>query len=221
MKIFGIILWIFLLMLFSIYFEIYFQPIYSVQNSDGTMKAQDNEFNLYSLIATIIGTAVGIAGFGWGIYKHKEEQNFKRKNVIFPLIEEFDKSIEMKYAKMILDNKIIPPETNWKHEREYYRKENLKDTLKYYEKRPDIEPGEDAIRRSFDALLKFFYKLEYLLDIKQIKPKEIIYFRYFIDKVANEKIVMEYKEKYNFPVDITRLHNLLKSKQSRWHWFKD
>ena len=83
------------------------------------------------------------------------------KDVILPLIKELDESKEMMYAKNILYEYYIKPEQCWKYPDDYYNIRNLSLILRYHEPKVIIDPGEAAIRKSFDALLDFFTKLEY------------------------------------------------------------
>jgi hypothetical protein len=80
----------------------------------------------------------------------------------------------------------------------YYNKKNLLLILRDHDVIPIYDDGESAIRGSFDTLLDFFVKLEYLLSIKIIKKGEIEYFKYYIDKAADEPPVIEYINKYKF-----------------------
>lgn len=58
--------------------------------------------------------------------------------------------------------------------------------------------GEREIRCSFDALLAFFSKLEYLRKIQLIREEDLTYFRYYINKAAENEGVRTYVEKYDF-----------------------
>jgi hypothetical protein len=42
------------------------------------------------VITTLIPTAVGGVGAFWGIFTYREAQKLKRKEILFPLIEELD-----------------------------------------------------------------------------------------------------------------------------------
>ena len=77
---------------------------------------------------------------------------------------------------------------------------------------PWNEPADGKIRFSFDKLLDFFSKLEYLLSIGLLTDKEIDYFRYYIDKAGRNEAVVNYVIAYNFPLH-RRLHPKLDSTQ--------
>ncbi|NOJ27041.1 MAG: hypothetical protein DA330_03405 [Nitrososphaera sp.] len=56
-----------------------------------------------AVIQAAIPTGVGLGGFLWGIHTYRQGQNLKRKDILFSLIDEFDKSKKMDLAKKILD----------------------------------------------------------------------------------------------------------------------
>jgi DNA replicative helicase MCM subunit Mcm2 (Cdc46/Mcm family) len=95
--------------------------------------------NLEFAIATLIPTVVGVFGLYWTVKPYRENQTLKRKDIIFPLIDEFDNSEDLFLARAILDDFScsVPPfkTTNefllkfWEMSREelqYYNKCNLK-----------------------------------------------------------------------------------------------
>jgi hypothetical protein len=184
--------------------------IQSVYSSSIDSKAGEGTegIDITTIISTSIAAVAGLAAFIWGMYTYRKEQHIKRKDIVFPLIEEFDRSPELKYAKEILDDRIVF-ESCWKYPKDYYHKESLLLMLRSHSDKPITDPGEDAIRRSFDSLLDFFCKLEYLLRIKLIKPEELYYFKYHITKAADEPSVIKYMKKYEFP-----LHGELDSRLS-------
>jgi hypothetical protein len=196
-----IIIWLILSLLILFNLSILgVQPIYSEDNKTLESTDEDDPTNNTAIISTIIGAAAGLGGLFWGLYTYRKEPLLKRKDVLFPLIKELDESKEIMYAKKILDDINIKPEQCWIYPNDYYNKENLERILRYHEPKGIIDPGEYAIRMSFDALLDFFCKLEYLRKIKLIKPEEIDYFKYYINKAAAEPSVIRYVSKYNFPL---------------------
>jgi hypothetical protein len=178
-----------------------FQAATSLEQYDEAVKY--NDLDLTAIISTIIPTAAGLGGLIWAVYTYRESLFLKRKDIIFPLIDEFDNSKEMKYAKDILDDRTIKPKKLWQYPRDYYHKAYLKYILRAHNENNEnaiFDDGEDTIRRSFDALIDFFCKLEYLLNLKLITRKEISYFTYYIDRVANNEDVMNYISNYEFPL---------------------
>jgi hypothetical protein len=161
----------------------------------------------------IIGAVTAIGGLVIGLITYRtqsKESRFLRakdtqKDIIFPIIKEFDESKGMKYAKDILDGKNIVPRQGWEVNYGYYKMANLAIILRDHKKNDINDPGEMAIRHSFDVLLDFFCKLEYLLDIKLIDEREIEYFRYYIETASEKKPIMDYINTYKFPLHIDRL----------------
>ena len=90
---------------------------------------QNDQPNLWSQLGTILATVLGIGGLFWGLYTYRGAQTLKRQQILFPLIEEFDKPSEMSIAKALLDdievagplskyivdNHYIAPREEWKH----------------------------------------------------------------------------------------------------------
>jgi hypothetical protein len=189
----------------------YFNTVFSTNNSGQSTQATSIKYDITPIIAALIAAVVVLVGFFWGLITYKKDQTLRRKDVIFPLINEFDESKQMKIAKYLLDDKKIERGPDWKWPENFYRKQYLSIILRDpLTKEKEIkDAGEFAIRESFDALLDFFYKLEYLFETDIIKPKEIIYFKYYLDKIYDEKPVMNYITIYKFPVNIKKLQRLL------------
>ena len=55
-------------------------------------------------ITGIVGTAIGLGGFGFGIFSYFRNELERRKQTIFPLIEEFNTDKKLFVAKSLLDN---------------------------------------------------------------------------------------------------------------------
>ena len=249
-----------------------------------------------SIVTAIVSTVIGIAAGLWALYvglrgyrvgqqlrrnelvlKNQElalrdqELIQRRKDILFPLIAEFDKSKQIDLAKKILDDMIVfagrrmtvPMETflndtsklkkvfegkpgfEWVQSSEvvleentntiringmptnhgspvvsfrieenmnpqttetrgfsydfvasniggelrilwYYHKNKLAEILRDHSKHDVTDPGEIAIRSSFDALLDFLGKIGYLLKVGLLKKEEILYFHYYISKIIND-----------------------------------
>src|SRR5262249_8381706 len=126
------------------------------------------------------------------------------------LIFQFDRSQEMFYAKQILDGFIPPVEHDWVYPKEHYNIGHLDDILRDHKVRSITDPGEITIRKSFDELLDFFAKLEYLFSIDLLTAHQLEYFRYYINKASNEDAVVNYVKTYSFPLH-GKLDNRLNS----------
>ena len=72
-----------------------------------------------------------------------------------------------------------------------------------------IIPQHRPVRASFDSLLDFFCELEYLLGIGLIKCEELSYFKYYIDRAANNDSIVNYTLMYEFPLNGKLNRNLL------------
>ena len=177
-----------------------------------------------NLIIETVSIIVGIAGFIFGLTKNEENKKLKRQEIIFPLMDKFDKSKNLKTAKLILDNFILDPNDPKFPERKdwarkefdkvhggYYRKRNLKFILRVPRDNDKIEDqGEQDIRNSFDSLLDFLGRLGYLMHIKIITEKEMIYFQYYIDRIRNDDAIIFYIKEYEFELFALLLFKLKK-----------
>jgi hypothetical protein len=186
----------------------YYNTVFSTNNSSPSATTESIKYDITPIIAALIAGAVALAGFFWGLITYKKDQNLRRKDVIFPLINEFDESKNMKIAKYLLDDKKIERGPDWEWPDEFYRKQYLSIILRDHKEKEIKDAGEFAIRESFDALLDFFLKLEYLLETEIIKQKEIIYFKYYLDKISDEKAVIKYIDAYLSETYIEKLQRL-------------
>jgi hypothetical protein len=132
------------------------------------------------------------------------------KEIVLPLINEYDKPGNMDWAKRILDEKDLGPRHPTEdHPYGYHSEERLLDTLMDRKKRTKTwDKGDEVVRSSFDRLLDFFVKLEYLVSLGLLTYEETYYFHYFTKKAANNKAVVNYAKRYNFPLK-GLLHNNL------------
>ena len=186
-------------------------PLIYAQSNNKSDSPEDKEnlsqmnSQINSLITWSVGGG-GIVTFIWGVYEYRKNRILKRQEILFVLIQEFDKDLDtqpnkMKDAKTLLDDFNIP-----KYDKSY-KHENLKEILRYHGKREDDDydldgnvddAGEIEIRASFDELLNYFGKLGYLLDRGLIKKDEIRYFEYYIKKAVKNEAVMRYARLYEF-----------------------
>ena len=172
----------------------------SLQNGE-YQEIESSNFESVVIITSILGTVGGLVGVWWGVYTYSKGQKLKKHEILFPLIKEFDEDKRMEHAKDLLDSYILEDD-EWDHRYGYYSLNNLHLILKKFDllKEGIKDPGERAIRKSFDALLDFFCKLEYLKDLKLIENKEVAYFNYYIYKVAKNDAIKNYIKAYEFPL---------------------
>lgn len=153
-------------------------------------------------LAIIIPTLVAALTAYVGLKAYREGQKLSRKDLIIPLIDQFDNSEDLFLAKAILDDFTcnVPP---WDTKSEilnglfnmsdddfkYYARTNLPVFLrvhrdkhgKVYEDVPKIiSLKERAVRRSFDSLVYFFFKLQYLNRIGLLPEEELFYFKFYM-----------------------------------------
>jgi hypothetical protein len=152
-------------------------------------------------LGTLIAAIAGVTGLFWAVFQYRQGQIERRKTTLFELVEDFDSSDAIKPAKMILDDYYLNSQDGWQVKSDrYYGRENLKLILRDHKTQPVSDPGEIAIRDSFDALLDFFSRLGYLMDIKLVKKKELTYFRYYIERAKTNPAVKQYTGIYEFPL---------------------
>ena len=165
--------------------------------------------DIIELITTMFGVIIGSIGILWGVYTYYQSQILKRKEIIFPLIDEYHRErSDMVMAKLILDDFNLVPKKNWWWNTWYYHQDHLKVILRDHKLVYCDDPGEIAIRASLDSLLNFFGKLAYLYKIGLIHRDDLLYFRYFIIRAANHPDVIEYARIYNFDLFALLLYQL-------------
>src|SRR5713226_8364040 len=107
----------------------------------------------------------------------------------------FDTDDKLKTALDLLDDYIV--EVRGPISREF-GKDNLNTVLRDHKMLKVNDPAEVTIRESFTALLDFFGKLGYLMDIMAITRTELGYFEYYISKAKNDSSVLTFAKTYEF-----------------------
>jgi hypothetical protein len=164
--------------------------------------------NIVFLIGTLVPTAVGAIGLFNALQTYRESQVLKRKDIILPLIDEFDNSDDLFLAKAMLDDftcNIPPAETKnvflkkfyevSKTELDFYNRSNLNNFLRYHKDResePVISLKEREVRKSFDSMIYFYFKLQYLYRIGLLKDKELYYFKYYMRLAFKDEQYKDY-----------------------------
>ena len=153
----------------------------------------------YPFVDWILASA-GIGGLIWGIFTYRDSQKAKRVEVLFPLITEFDTNKDIILAKEILDEKRISSKKIDESSTDplEYDIRKLDRVLRFDESRV-FTVAEEKIRASFDSLLDFLCKMDYLKGIGILKEHELDYFKYSIDRAVNIDALIKYAEAYNFP----------------------
>ena len=152
---------------------------------------------IINLVIAIAGLS-GVGGLFWGIYEYRENQRTKRKETLFQLVREFDRSEEINIAKKILDGYVYNFPESINLGINYFGKENLKQILRYHENSEITDPNEIRIRESFSTLFDFFDRLGYLFSNGVIKQRELSYFSYYINKARESDGVLQFVKNYEF-----------------------
>jgi hypothetical protein len=128
----------------------------------------------------------------------------------------FTNSEEMFLAKAILEDFVcnVPPSKSnnellkglCKSDLKLYSREKLGEFLRYHldkNGKPIVEFSEHvrAVRASFDTLVYFFFKIQYLYSNKLIKKNELLYFQYYMKTAFDNKVLWDYVEKYGLNID--------------------
>src|SRR4029079_18374159 len=104
----------------------------------------------------------------------------------------------------------------------FYNRSNLQKFLRYHmdlDAEPVTDMKERAVRRSFDSMIYFFFKLQYLHRIGLLDKKELYYFKYYM-KLAfqdHDNGLWNYIEKYGLQLDrnfVNEVRNLEQTEQA-------
>ena len=181
--------------------------IITVKNSDS-----DNATLIIGTLTAAGGMATILIGFRQWLSQQQDNSVSRNpqsvKDIVLPLIKEFDESQGMLYAKQILDDETPKGGEHWKYQLDYYSRRRLPIIL-----RTDTPIGEIAIRKSFDELINFFGKLEYFYSAGLLTTQQLDYFLVYINKASNEKAVVNYVRTNTFTSTLHgRLDRRLESK---------
>ncbi|MFN5168939.1 MAG: hypothetical protein ACK5DD_04900 [Cyclobacteriaceae bacterium] len=141
---------------------------------------EDIDKNFWEVVLGSADLVVGFATFliGFLIYKkgiaeYRGSNKVKRAEFLEKLIQDFNGE-PLKTAKLLLDDFIVD---------DFYQTD-LPKVLRDHKSTGIEKDAELKIRASFDALLDFFIKLSYYRQNELITRDELIYFRYYIRKIA-------------------------------------
>ena len=161
----------------------------------------------------IIAVVGGVSGLFYGLFSYRDSQTLKRKDLLFFLMDYFDKTPEILKARKMLDDFYLDNEQGWvKENKRYYGRENLATILRNHEAESITDPGEIVVRESIDTILDFFVRLEYLLEVKLLKDREVAYFCYFLKKARDNTAIQNYTKIYQLPLYDKLLSRMKKGK---------
>jgi len=162
------------------------------------------------IIIAIITSIIAIIGFVKGLKEYKNNNRIKKAEFLEKLIDEFNDN-KMFLAKRVLDDFYIDVELSGNEtdveiieksnkisieDVEYVKK--IKNILRNHKEEVILNPVEHRVRQSFDDLLDFFEKLVYYFELELISPKELKYFKYYIEKCFEISGVKDYAKNYGF-----------------------
>lgn len=169
-------------------------------------------------LGTFIIGAVGVAGLLWGLWQYRQAKGDKRKEDFFQLAKEFDTSVEMYFAKKILDQWGLDYSKEkglFTHESGPFHIGTLKWILaEDYDTKLKYEAGHDEfckgktdeekfeawqkLRDSFDLLFSFFERVAYLYNNNRVKEKELRYFTGYIDNAIDNQDVKKFLDAWGY-----------------------
>jgi hypothetical protein len=150
-----------------------------------------------AIIISIVSTAVAVVGGVFGVITYSKNQTLKRQEIILPLMREFDTNGTLDFARTLLEH--FPVDIRGPGQLQHtFTFDKLSTYLRDDKQTPVTDPAEIAIRNSFTALLDFFGKLGYLMDIGAITRRDLGYFEYYVSTASDNDGIIEYTKTYNF-----------------------
>jgi hypothetical protein len=149
----------------------------------------------------VVGLIVAIVVAFKGVIEYSNSQKIKKFEILNKLIEEFEhKKTEL--ARLILD------EFSVEQGKEKVYKSDLRETLRNHKDKIIPYGIETEVRESFDKLLDFYSKLDYMIMLGLLKKRDLFYFRYFLKKIIEDEAIMNYVKIYGYS-SISRLKSMI------------
>jgi len=167
-------------------------------------------FEAASLAISIITTVIGIIGGSFAIMTYLRNQMLQRQEIVLPLMKEFDTDERLDAALKLLDDFVIKITGSITGDRDF-DKASLMNVLRDHHLMKVNDPAEMKVRESFTALLDFFGKLGYLMDIRVITRRELGYFDYYIYKAKDNDNVNHFAKIYShelYAVLLDKMHEI-------------
>ena len=203
--------------IFLIFTLIIIIPINLTEAEKVNQNSSDGTPTLSSVgtLVTIVSTMVAISTGLYGYITNRKNQTLKRQEIIFPLIEEFEKKKGIFYAKELIDNVPIRIDPS---EKEFidnpFKLTDSKGVKVYHtsdlSKLTESILDEDVLLIKFimDSLLNFFGKLGYLIDNKLITKNDISYFLYYIEEAKDNKDVRLFATDFGYELFAVLLYKI-------------
>jgi hypothetical protein len=126
------------------------------------------------------------------------------------ILDDFTCNVPTPSTNTEVPNDFINPDTN------YYNRKNLTGFLRNHleeSAKPIVDTRERAVRASFDTLIAFYYRLQYLHQIGLIKDMELDYFKYYAHEAfeikENKEPIWNYIDKYGLPLNRRFIQRIL------------
>jgi hypothetical protein len=148
------------------------------------------------------GALGGLLLFFRGYLEYRRSNATKRADFLEKMISEF-KLPEKKIAIALLDD------FGYTGTHPCPDGVNLTEVLRNHHHRAINTMMEVDVRASFDQLLDFYTKLSYYIQNDLMSSRELIYFRYYIEKVEQNKAVEAYIRCYFYWSDFEALYKAL------------
>lgn len=169
------------------------------------------QLQILELILKIGGAIGGLFLFFRGYLEYRKSNRTKRAEFLEKMITEFN-TPDKKIALNLLDDYVyVKEEDRTIDPREQLAKAvPLAHYLRNHRQEPISGHDEVEVRRSFDHLLDFFTRLSYYIQNDLMTSRELIYFRYYIDKMQHKPEVRDYIRFYFYERDFLCLFEAAK-----------
>lgn len=161
----------------------------------------EQQLQILELTLKIGGAIGGLFLFFRGYMEYRRANATKRAEFLEKMITEFN-APEKKIALALLDD------YGYVGEHEGPR-EPLGIYLRDHRQIPIVTMVEVDVRKSFDSLLDFYTRLSYYIQNDLMSSRELIYFRYYIEKVRDKPEILAYISYYFYPRDFRELFEAL------------
>jgi hypothetical protein len=139
-----------------------------------------------------------------GLFEYSKSQKVKKFEILNKLIDEFEHT-KTEVARLILDEFSVEGDNGKVYKRD------LQETLRNHKDKLIPFGIETEVRESFDKLLDFYSKLEYMLMLGLLNKNDLFYFQYCLQKIFDDKAILKYCEIYGYTA-IFRLKRIFNQK---------